>query len=340
MSEEKRRGPPRAADMAEERTKSGGSSHKTIPQRFTCSDHYPSSRYHAGRKSAAYIFSIFGACSSRHQAQLLTSAELLQKTEPKYPIAAMLSPTCWQNESFRHLLDARSITALCVPRIANISCHGPLQRGNFFDEHWTKLNVLNLTGLRVAFYLDSDLVVRRNIDHVIRQMFDSPILAEARTPQGCLPASASTAFFNTGAWAVRPDATDFARLVRWLRAGNSKCYDGDQSAAVGFWRLPHGPGGRQSRQALFLHVGYNMKADQGPERCLRHHKLNESALHVVHFSGREKPFMHRPGKDAIWHSARQQYTEVFDQWARRLGVPSTCTAKRLLATNHGCYKRS
>ena len=44
-----------------------------------------------------------------------------------------------------------------------------------------------------------------------------------------------------------------------------------------------------SYQSQLLHAGYNMKADQGPLRCLGKHRLSQSELHVVHFSGREKP---------------------------------------------------
>ena len=204
-------------------------------------------KYRGSKNGAAYIFSIFGQCSSRHQAQLFASAQLLQRTSPHYPLAAMLSPSCWRNGTFRALLQAESITPLCVPRIANVSCHGARQRGSFFDEHWTKLNLLNLTGLRVALYLDSDVVVRRSLDAVVRQMIHRPEYKEARTPQGCLDKMASYTWFNTGIWAVRPNASDFERLVAWMQRGGSACFDGDQSAAMGFWRMG-GPGGRRAHE--------------------------------------------------------------------------------------------
>ena len=95
----------------------------------------------------------------------------------------MLSPTCWRNHTFRALLQEEAITPLCVPRISNVTCRGQRQRGSFFNEHWTKLNLLNLTGLRVAFYLDSDVVVQRSLDGVVRTLLHRPTLLEARTPQ-------------------------------------------------------------------------------------------------------------------------------------------------------------
>jgi len=293
-------------------------------------------KYRGSKNGAAYIFSIFGQCSSRHQAQLFASAQLLQRTSPHYPLAAMLSPSCWRNGTFRALLQAESITPLCVPRIANVSCHGARQRGSFFDEHWTKLNLLNLTGLRVALYLDSDVVVRRSLDAVVRQMIHRPEYKEARTPQGCLDKMASYTWFNTGIWAVRPNASDFERLVAWMQRGGSACFDGDQSAAMGFWRMG-GPGGRRAHEVMPLHVGFNMKADQGPETCLRKHNLSAADLHVVHFSGKQKPFVDRKGADSTWRSAREQYLGVFDAWATTLGVPG-CSARQQFS-DRGCYSR-
>jgi hypothetical protein len=270
---------------------------------------------------AAYVFALFGACSLRHQAQLLTGAKILQSVHPAFPLAAMLSPQCWHNRTLRELLQREEIEPLCVPRIVNVSCHGHKQRGGFFDEHWTKLNLLNLTGLEVAMYLDSDVVVRRNIDHVVRRLLHNDSLTQARTPQGCLEDYAGRNWFNTGVWGVKPNAANFAQLLTWLRKGRSQCYDGDQSAAMDYYRLG-GPGHPSKRvdDLLLLHPGYNMKADQGPLRCLNKHKLPQSELHVVHFSGREKPFWPRMGRDPPWNAARDTFMTTWREWESRIGV--------------------
>ena len=312
--------------------------HVNVVAPFTSSDcaGHEAYKYKGGHQRAAYVFSHFGSCSLRQKAQLLTGITLLQRTQPQFPIAVMLSPSCWQNASFRALLRSETISPLCVPRLSNISCHGPLQRGDFFSEHWTKLNLFNLTGLRAAFYLDSDLVVRRSLDHVLRGLLNAPRLQEARTPQGCLGADAVSTYFNTGVWAIKPSSSSYDRFISWLRRGSSNCWDGDQSAAMGFWRL-HGQGGRRDHEVMHLHVGYNMKADQGPVRCLHVRGLNESQLHVVHFSGREKPYNSQPNKDSLWRGSRLEFVDAFDSWARRLGV-STCTKGQMMS-NEGCKRR-
>jgi lipopolysaccharide biosynthesis glycosyltransferase len=117
------------------------------------------------------------------------------------------------------------------------------------------------------------------------------------------------------------------------------CYDGDQSAAMGYWKIPGGKGGRLRSQVLPLHVGYNMKADQGPQACLSKRNLNASDLHVVHFSGKQKPFSMFKNKDDTWKAARESYMRHFKKWEVLLGVPS-CTEKQLLKTNMGCYTTS
>ena len=132
------------------------------------------SEYCGSAEGGAYVFSIFGLCGPRHQAQLLTAARLLQQTRPAFPLAAMLSPTCHLNATFRATLVGESVTPLCVPRFENVRCRGNKQLRDegmsdylgysTFDEHWTKLNVLNLTGLRGALRFSSRVVSHPRID--------------------------------------------------------------------------------------------------------------------------------------------------------------------------------
>lgn len=105
---------------------------------------------------------------------------------------------------------------------------------------------------------------------------------------------------------------------------------------MGFWRVG-GPGGRTSNELLLLHAGYNMKADQGPAKCLASKRLNSSELYAVHFSGREKPYHDRPNKDALWKHARLQFVTAFHMWGERLGVDG-CSASEMLSVR-GCHRR-
>ena len=239
----------------------------------------------------AYVFSLFGTCSRTHMAMLLTSVDVLRASAPRHPIVAMLSPNCATEET-RALLMSQSITPLCVPRInlASVRCEDQSrQRKGYFVEHFTKLNLFGLRGLDSAFYLDSDAVVLKNVDSVLDRMLANPAIREARTPQGCMEAYAGRRWLNTGVWGVKPNATLLKGLLAWLGTGQSKCFDGDQSAAERYLML-NGAARRRLDDFLLLHVGYNMKANQVPEQCLGRQKLKASDLHVVHFSGTQKPY--------------------------------------------------
>ena len=157
------------------------------------------------------------------------------------------------------------------------------------------------------------MVVLRNLDSVVRTMLHRPHLMEARTPQGCLEPHSGLTWFNTGVWAVRPNVSAFDDLLRWLHRGSSVCYDGDQSAAMGFWRIPGGSGRRERREVLTLHVGFNIKADQGPETCMRKRNINQSDLPSC-TSQASKAFVAQPRKDPTWRLARQSYLSVFGRW--------------------------
>ena len=219
---------------------------------------------------------------------LLTSADVLRSTNARHPIAAMISPTCATKQT-RRLLLSQSITPLCVRRInlALVKCKDR-PRG-YFAEHFTKLNLFALQGLNAAFYLDSDVVVLKNTDAVLDQMLGNPRIQEARTPQGCMERYAGRRWLNTGVWGVKPNATLLKGLLTWLGTGQTKCFDGDQSAAEQYLML-NGAAKRKLEDFFLLHVGYNMKANQMPEQCLRRHKLTPADLNIVHFSGRQKPY--------------------------------------------------
>ena len=202
-------------------------------------------------------------------------------------------------------------------------CYGPLRKGtafgNFTAASYTKLAIWNLTRYEAVLYLDTDAAVRQNLDHVLRTMLAHPELREIRTLAGCpvqssvqkppiareggsaanahaldgaqLPggstASATRRFgtFNTGVWALRPNADLFRRLVAFLQRGSFRCITGDQSAANAFFRQ-----WTPKKRLHVLHAGYNLKADKGVMACLRLSHLAASDAFVVHWSGANKPW--------------------------------------------------
>ena len=152
-------------------------------------------------------------------------------------------------------------------------------------------------------------------------------LREARSPQGCLGARDAThRYFNTGVWAVRPNATEHASLMRFLRSGRSRCYDGDQSAALGYFA------GRRNWPVLPLHAGYNAKVNIGLRKCLVDKiGLKPADLHVVHWTGPNKPVNARPSKvtDDLESRAQRAYMS-----AHASGVARYAAAARTEANSY------
>ena len=57
----------------------------------------------------------------------------------------------------------------------------------------------------------------------------------------------------------------------------------------------------------------------------------------MHFSGNEKPFVSKRGKDTLWHMARNAYIGAFSHWAARIGGLSVCVGPRQSHAK-GCYE--
>ena len=262
---------------------------------------------------ASYVFPLFG-CTERPAAvfSLLAALQLLQETKPRHPILAMLTGSCCHDAALALALRDAGVNRTCVPPVDGISCAGGDRRavfGSYRNQTYAKLHIWALTDYDVALSLDTDVAVMRSLDGVLDRMAADRTLREARSPQGCLSARDAThRFFNTGVWAVQPDAAVHAAFMRYLRSGHSRCYGGDQSAALGFFA------GRRAWPVLPLHVGYNLKVDQGVRSCLDKVGLGHDELFVVHWAGPHKPVGRRNGhvRDELERKAHSAYTAAYE----------------------------
>ena len=187
---------------------------------------------------AAYVFALFGACGAGARLNMLTAIGLLMRTSPIFPVIASLGEQCHALPSLREALAGVGAQVRLQPELQGVRCvgrqYGPDSRplsGNvstsFFTPTYSILSAWALTQFRAVLLLDSDLAVRRNLDHVLMAMLARPEIAEARTPEGCLNAISVEPghgnYFNTGVWGIRPDANLYADLVSFLRAGSVQC---------------------------------------------------------------------------------------------------------------------
>ena len=329
----------------------------------------------SGPSDAAYALSLYGECAPAAQLNLLTALALLARTRPVFPIVAMLGERCWKSAELREELQARGATPVRQPEVRGVRCvgrrYGPDSRplawnatGSYFDATYTILAAWNLTKFRAVLVLDSDLAVRRSLDHVLMAMLARPEIAEARTPEGCLDAVSSSPYrgnyFNTGVWGVRPDARVYTALSRWLTSGTSEhqCGIGIQTAAKGFFHKiridPHrfyapadccvdmlpetenvamAPPRRpllRPWEVLQLHAGYNLKANQGVSRCLQKQRQPANASYVVHWSGSRKPYIMRAHQtlDGLEWEAYADYMRAHCQLWRTAFAPRDLVPER------------
>ena len=184
--------------------------------------------------------------------------------------------------------------------------------------------MFTLSQYRAILYLDTDLAVLRNLDHILEDMLESwPLLAQARTPQACRTLDhpegddrlreEALDRWNTGVWAVQPSNAVFRSLVNFLQNGsNFRCNIGFQGAATTFFNRQGRYIKTKPEDALRLHVGYNLKPDVlSVQKCLARQGLNRSHVHVVHWSGDRKPWDVTPGHEPVEARALWLYMTSF-----------------------------
>ena len=198
--------------------------------------------------AAAYAFTLAGeSFEAEASAALLTSAEILLRTKPRFPVVAMLTVA--------YAVHDRLIAALGSLHVSPLHIF-PWQgrHGRECGRAWSKrrawevlsgtyqkLQAFGLTQYRAVLHLDFDVAVLSNVDSLLYRMLRAPHVTELRTPAGCmslsplptrvcrglLPRHGVTCDYNTGVWAVRPSRAVARSLQAWLAVGGYGCEAGE-----------------------------------------------------------------------------------------------------------------
>jgi glycogenin len=179
---------------------------------------------------------------------------------------------------------------VAVPRIANPKPANLylMNRGDLLYA-FTKITIWRQTQFRKVLYLDADIVVLQNLDH----LFDLDETFAAAPDAGWPDA------FNSGFMLVAPDMGEFHALYALAQSGDS--FDGaDQGLLNQYYE--HKPWHRLS----FL---YNCtpNAEYQWEPAYRYHKSN---IKAAHFIGKNKPWF--VGRQAS--GDRGVYGELVGKW--------------------------
>ena len=179
-----------------------------------------------------------------------------------------------------------------------------------FRRTMSKLRIWQLPAERLV-YLDTDLVVVRNIDELFDAEAALPFRAVSDLGAGCGNERCRVRFalgnlFNSGVMVVTPSNATFARMERELPGLNVWRDDGsDQSFLNGFFRCEfHG--------SARLEPWFNMQAVEEQQDPAQRFNRSFASVRVLHFASNLKPWVSRGGdrvegiqQAAAWWIAEQ-----------------------------------
>ena len=263
--------------------------------------------------SAAYAFALVGGCA-RMEVPLLAANDMLQATRPVFPVVAMVTAACWSGPTVRRMVQAH-VQPISIEdvRPEQVNCTGKF-RGipQHFVRTYAIFKVFGLTQYAAILYLDTDLAVLFNLDHLLYGLLAaSHERAQIWTPQECKMLSGFQKYaFNTGVWGVRPNINVSREIVEFVASGHHRCHIGFQAAATQFFGNNHWSG-----HAHKLHVRYNLKPDHGFRTCMLKRGINASEVGIVHWSGWRKPwYLYGPYNSELL--AYRGYMRSYCTWDR------------------------
>ena len=201
------------------------------------------------------------------------------------------------SDTLQTMLQSVSVTPVFVRPILSPQC--PTSSKFRFAFSYTIFNIWNMTEYDKIMYMDGDLAVLRNMDHLVYEWATSG-KTELRTPLSCDQISTDIRY-NTGVWGVTPSQNTFQRLHEWITSGKyKKCGVGFQTAAFQFG----------ARHTFYrMPIQFNLKADKRITKCVKRHKL--PYIGVVHWSGNQKP-IGRNTTDVMEKEALVMYQSMYE----------------------------
>ena len=171
-------------------------------------------------------------------------------------------------------------------------------------EHWNntldKLYVFSLTGYDKVIFLDSDMMVVRNIDH----LFDAPHMSAVVADVFNEP---DLRKLNSGMMVIEPNKKDFEGMVNLWTSGEIKLANAGDQDVIRAWFKDW-----ESHPELRLPQGYNVFYSDcqwlaKPEQV--------EPVYVIHFIGPRKPW--QVSARAIYKRAQNNFLGAYQ---RRYGI--------------------
>ncbi len=235
--------------------------------------------------------------SSNYVEGVLALHKSLQSVKSKYPLYCALS-ACIGNETER-ILSAHGVPTVRLSRhlsCGNISANG---RGlSHWNKTFDKLQVWGLVRFEKIVFVDSDMLVVRNLDY----LFDKPHFSAVCAGKS-YPGNQEWEGLNSGLMVIEP-CKEEEKILRTLTKTVVEDYQrkdlpaGDQNVLYEYFK------DWGKRKSLHLDEGYNLFADYLTYyvRKLGYSldKTGEKPVHVIHFVGKYKPWMKPGPKHLLW----------------------------------------
>lgn len=220
--------------------------------------------------------------------------ESLKDVGSKFPLVCLLSKDA--DISLERALHSHNIDCVrYTGESLNDNDDSAYQSYNHWAFTFDKLHVWGLTQYEKIVFLDSDMIVVQNIDHLFGKEPFSAAVAGGRL--------FNWTKLNSGLMVIKPDTaveSDLVKLapsvIKSFRDKNLSVGDQDVIQAYCPWW--------ESRQELCLDEGYNMVADWIDYYVRRFgYGLSEKKkkpIYVIHFIGHTKPWTPKSNREKYW----------------------------------------
>lgn len=238
------------------------------------------------KESKAYV-TLLG--SQNYLLGLLALYESWLKTKSSYPFYAILSSEI--DKRTENYIQDIGINIIREDIEISIPENVLEANKNFSVERWSntllKLKVFDLTQFTKIVFLDSDMMVLRNLDH----LFEFPHMTA--TNSGALyPGNEDWKELNSGLMVIVPEAGLYEKIFSMFnRVASRKVHFGDQDLINEYYSDWY------SRKELYLQEVYNVFSNYLSYYLtnlgLQYKGNDNSSVAVIHFIGYPKPWMYK-----------------------------------------------
>ncbi len=222
----------------------------------------------------------------------------LKAVQAQYPLYCVLSVSV--EDKVQKELEQEGI---CCIRLAHAAVDGNINPEGLGFSHWNftfdKLLIWGLTQFEKIVFLDSDMLIVRNIDELFEREPFSAVCADSSYPGN----EGWAGGLNSGLMVIEPNIETEKQLLQCVKpvveeSQKQKRLVGDQDV-VKYFISDFG-----QRVSLHLDEGYNIFADHLTYyiRHLEYSLSNKTGkpIYVVHFIGKAKPWMKKTLRQYVW----------------------------------------